>query len=70
MNVNPQLLMVEVEHERVVRVCSNMLSYEKLTVLLSLDVPEIYKNRESTDRPSDPILSFKMTHTEQIVNAA
>ena len=70
MNVNPQLLMAEVERKRVVRVCSNMLSYEKLTVLLSLDVPKIYKNRESTDRPSDPILSSKMTHTEQIVSAA
>ena len=44
-NVNPQLLIVEVEHERVVRVCSNMFSYEKSTVLLSLDVPKIYKNR-------------------------
>ena len=68
--MNPQLLMVEVEHERVARVCSNMLSYEKSTVLLSLDVPKIYKNRENTDQPSDLILSSKMTHTKEIMSAA
>ena len=45
--------MVEVEYERVERVCSNMFSYEKSTVLLSSDIPKIYKNCENTDRPTD-----------------
>ena len=46
----PQLLMVEVEYERVARECNNMASKEKLTALLSLvDIPKIYEM--ATDRP-------------------
>ena len=53
-NVNLQLLMVEVEYERVARVCNNVF-YEKLTVLLSLDIPKNCENHENTDWPTDLI---------------
>ena len=46
--------MVEVEYERVVRIC-NMFSYEKSTALLSSGIPNIYKNGENADRPTKPI---------------
>ena len=46
--LNLQLLRVEVECERVARVC-NMFSPERLTALFSLDIPKIYKNCENID---------------------
>ena len=51
--MNPLLLMVELEYERVARICDNMFSYKKSTVLLLSGIPKIYKNCENTDRPTD-----------------
>ena len=47
--------MIEVEHERVARVCNNMFSWEKSTALLSSDIQKLYKIRENADQPTDPI---------------
>ena len=45
--------MAEAEYERVATVCNKMFSYKKsTTVLLSSDIPKIYKNRQNTDRPT------------------
>ena len=45
--------MAEAEYERVATVCNKMFSYKKsTTVLLSSDIPKIYKNRQNTYRPT------------------
>ena len=38
--MNPLLLMVELEYERVARICDNMFSYKKSTVLLLSGIPK------------------------------
>ena len=53
-NVNPQLLMVEVEYDRVARVCNNVF-LRTIDYFIVFGYSKNYKNHENADQPTDPI---------------
>ena len=53
-HMNPQLLMVEVEYDRVARVCNNVF-LRTIDYFIVFGYSKNYKNHENADQPTDPI---------------